>query len=324
MNYSSFAPACQADPQIQRRDDIDFDALNDNNLKALEALDAEARVDNKVKRTRVKSVYRDALFRPLFQAVAVLDDLRANGGTSVTYVTPSHPLYPVIHLTNSPTLPNVSSSYKPETLTDAEELRQARCWRDYAVILPGLREHVLPAAWRDLSDPARLEWFHHALRSLGHVHGFTLDLSRDIEAQVRTASSTAGWLSKRIARRLEAALGRHVDCWFALEVPSIIGCTCTASFSLRPKRLRRRGRRCAWLQASGTRFASTRPARRTNRAAFGRTTARRGGCSSGRDRSMGGSQESRGRSMAIGILRQSQFAGWRVSSISFGGSKSLS
>lgn len=217
MNYSSFAPACQADPQAKRPDGIDFDTLNDNDQKALEALD-EARVDNKVKRTRVKSVYRDALFRPLFQTVDALRGLQANGGTSVTIVTPSHPLYPVIHLTNSPTHPNVSSSYKPESLTDAEELRQARFWRDYAVILPGLRVHVLPAAWRDLSDPARLEWFHHALRSVGHVHGFTLNLSRDIEAQARAASSTAGWLSKRIARRLEAALGRDVNCWFALEV----------------------------------------------------------------------------------------------------------
>lgn len=31
-------------------------------------------------------------------------------------------------------------------------------------------------------------------------------------------AQAAGWLSKRIARRLQAALGREVDCWFALEI----------------------------------------------------------------------------------------------------------
>lgn len=217
MNDSSLAPACQADQQTKRRDDIDFDALNDNDLRALEALNAESHVDNKVKRTRVKSVYRDALFRPLFQAVAVLDDLQANGGTSVTYVTPSHPLYPVLHLNVSPSHPP-SPFYKPESLTGAEELRQARFWRAYQVVLPRLRQHTLPAPWRDLADPARLEWFHHAVRHSGPMRAFTLRLSADVEAQARNKPSTAGWLSKRTARRLEAALGREVDCWFALEV----------------------------------------------------------------------------------------------------------
>ncbi|TPN53900.1 hypothetical protein [Mesorhizobium sp. B1-1-7] len=216
MNYSSFAPACQAEAQITCAGDIDFDNLSDDDLKALNALEAEEQVDNKVKRTRVKSVYRDALFRPLFQGIAALDDLRANGGTSVTYATPSHPLFPVLHITNDRKPP--STLYKHEHLTDAEERLQARFWRDYAVQLQGLREHVVPAPWRDLSDPGRLEWFHHALRSQGDVKAFTLRLSDDVEARARKHASTAGWLSKRIARELEEALGRKVDYWFALEV----------------------------------------------------------------------------------------------------------
>lgn len=191
-------------------------SLAADDLKVLEAFDAEARVDNKVKRTRTKSVYRDALFRPLFQAVAALNELRVSGGTSVTSVTPSHPMFPVLHITNDHKRPD--PAYEPEGLTDAEEHRNARFWRDYAVRLHGLRKHVVPAPWRDLSDPARLEWFHHALRSLGPVEAFTLDLSREVEIQAKNAPSTVGWLSRRIARRLKQALTRKVDCWFTLEV----------------------------------------------------------------------------------------------------------
>lgn len=216
MDYSSFTPACQVHTQIGGGDNTDFETLSDDDLRALDTLEAKDRVDNKVKRTRRKSVYRDALFRPLFQAVAELDELRVNGGTSVTYATPSHPLFPVIHVTNDHKHP--STPYKHENLTDAEERRQARFWRDYAVRLSSLREHVIPAPWRDLSDPARLEWFHHALRSQGEVQAFTLRLSDDVEASARGQGSTAGWLSKRIARQLEGALGRKVDRWFALEV----------------------------------------------------------------------------------------------------------
>ncbi|OBQ75590.1 hypothetical protein A9K72_00410 [Mesorhizobium loti] len=216
MDYSGSAPGCQAHIQNTSGDNDDFDTLSDDDLNALNALEAEERVDNKVKRTRVKSVYRDALFRPLFQAVAELDKLRSTGGTSVTYATPSHPLFPVLHIINDH-MPS-STPYKHENLTDAEERRQARFWRDYDVIVNGLRKHVVPAPWRDLSDPARLEWFHHALRSQGEVQAFTLRLSDDVEASARGQGSTAGWLSKRIARQLEGSLGRKVDRWFALEV----------------------------------------------------------------------------------------------------------
>ncbi|ESY66311.1 hypothetical protein X742_19705 [Mesorhizobium sp. LNHC232B00] len=216
MDHSQLTSDCQAVCTGIGSSDSDFDTLSDDDLKALNVLEAEERVDNKVKRTRVKSVYRDALFRPLFQAVAELDVLRSTGGTSVTYATPSHPLFPVLHIINDHR-PS-STPYRHENLTDAEERRQARFWRDYDVIVNGLPKHVVPAPWRDLSDPARLEWFHHALRSQGEVQAFTLRLSEDVEASARGQGSTARWLSKRIARQLEGALGRKVDRWFALEV----------------------------------------------------------------------------------------------------------
>ncbi|TGS92708.1 hypothetical protein EN814_24000 [Mesorhizobium sp. M2D.F.Ca.ET.171.01.1.1] len=225
MNHSSFASARQTHEPTVLRDGLDFEHLGDDELDALESLEmevaeslkAQARVDNKVKRTRVKSVYRDALFRPLFQAVAISQTVAADGGTSVTSVTPSHPLYRVIRLDVTPAN-QPPAFYKPESLTDAEEVRHARFWRAYEVILPRLRQHQVPADWRDLADPSRLEWFHHAARHSGPLQAFTLQLSADTEALARGAKSTAGWLSKRITRRLRDLLARDVDCWFALEM----------------------------------------------------------------------------------------------------------
>ncbi|MES0179694.1 hypothetical protein NKJ86_13985 [Mesorhizobium sp. M0025] len=225
MNYSSLATACHSDEWTGNTGDANFDNLSDHDLEALEVLELElaaglekqARVDNKVKPTHVKSAYRDALFRPLFQAVAISEGVRANGGTSVTSVAPSHPLYPVIRYEVHPSYP-LAAFYKPEGLTHAEEIRHARFWRSYEHILPRLRQHTRPADWRDLSDPGRLEWFHHAVRHSGSNHAFSVNLSAHVEAQAKTQGSTAGWLSKRIARRLKAALGREVDCWFVLEV----------------------------------------------------------------------------------------------------------
>lgn len=200
-------------------------------IPATAAPAGQATVDKKIRRTRVKSAYRDALFRPLFQVVAALDDALASGGTSVTapsggetsitYATPSHPLYPVIHLAASTaTAPAIASgtSYRIEALTDEEEIRVARFWRDYAVRLAGLPQHRLPAPWRDLSDVAAIEWFHSGMRSSGPYMAFTLNLSPEVEQQARSEPRAADWFSKRIARNLRAALGRKVEFWFGFEL----------------------------------------------------------------------------------------------------------
>lgn len=171
-------------------------------------------VAKKVNRRRAKSLFRDALYRPVFQALEGLEGARAEGGTSVTYATPSHPLFPYLHLKSNLHSP-ASPPLAPEQLSDEEEARAARHWRAFIASTP--RKHRAPATWRDLSDEYRLEWFHHALRHAGPCTAFTLNLDADTEARVRSAPNGAGWLSKRIARQLKAALGQSVDFWFAFE-----------------------------------------------------------------------------------------------------------
>lgn len=192
---------------------------------------AQPSVVKKVKPNRSKSAYRDAHFRPLFEALSDLEEMDGYGGTSVTVSTPSHPTYPILHLTRpspasqpstqsppTPSIPKTSApAFSPKHLTPDEEERTARFWRAYDADLPGLRKHVTPADWRDLSDVAAVEWFHYAVRASGPSTGFTLNLSPAVEGQVRTSPESADWLSKRMARRLKDALGRKVEFWFAFE-----------------------------------------------------------------------------------------------------------
>ncbi|MHA6642306.1 hypothetical protein [Mesorhizobium sp. A623] len=210
MHYSQTAPECQP--------------YSEEYLPAPTTVNQPV-VDKKVKPTRAKSAYRDAQFHPLFQALTALEELEASGETSVTYHTPSHPHTPTIHLTSTgkrrtPASKSPAPIFPAEVLTDAEELRTARFWRAYSVIVPYLRKHSKPAQWRDLSDVASLEWFHYALRAGGPSMSFTLNLSPEVEALVRSQPNAAGWLSKRIARYLKDALGGAVAFWFAFEVAS--------------------------------------------------------------------------------------------------------
>lgn len=204
---------------------------------AVELLTADARqpshavvealqIDKKVKRSRVKSAYRDAKFRPLFRALQALEEAKRIGGTSVTYAFPSpttyrlpHTHYSRITLTDQ-TTPPIDPSFIPEILTDLEEVRDARFWSQYSVDLPFLRRHRVPAPWRDLSDPFRLEWFHHALRLNGGTVGFTLNLSDEVASKAREQKSSAGWIAKRIARELKVATGRKIPFFFTLELSS--------------------------------------------------------------------------------------------------------
>ncbi|MCV0394363.1 MAG: hypothetical protein K5872_13385 [Rhizobiaceae bacterium] len=174
-------------------------------------------VANIPKRRRVKSVYRDAKFRPWFQAVAALEQVQASGGTSVTWVTPAHPHFEIIRLTGPS---HTSATSIPpaitESLSDEEEERAARFWRSYASTTP--RQHRTPASWRVLSDEASLEWFHYAMCRDGDVSAFTLHFNDSIREQLAAVPSSAGWLGDRLSRRLKEALGRPVALWFAFDV----------------------------------------------------------------------------------------------------------
>ncbi|MBL0937167.1 MAG: hypothetical protein IBJ07_20705 [Rhizobiaceae bacterium] len=200
MHYSNFADAAQKNI-----------VLAGNNSAA-------ANVVRKARTKRVKSVYRDARFRPLFQGLAHLQAARLRGETSVIYATPSHPLFPILHL-NTDTLPSLSSlppyPLTPEPITEEETDADARHWRQFYADTP--RKQRTPASSRDLSDEARLEWFHHALRASGSVYSFTVNLSAHVSDIAKTKASAARWLQDRIAKRLNEAFGYTPDFWFVIE-----------------------------------------------------------------------------------------------------------
>lgn len=200
MDYSNFADAAQKNIVL----------AGDNS--------ATANVVKKARTKRVKSVYRDARFRPLFQGLAHLQATRLRGETSVIYTTPSHPLFPILHL-NTDTLPSLSSfphyPLTPEPLTEEEAEADARHWRQFYADTP--RKQRTPASSRDLSDEARLEWFHHALQVSGSFYSFTVNLSADVSGIAKTKASAARWLQGRIATRLKEAFGHTPDFWFVIE-----------------------------------------------------------------------------------------------------------
>ncbi|WP_187970068.1 hypothetical protein [Aquibium microcysteis] len=180
------------------------------------------KVDKKVKRTHAKSVGRDAAFRPVFQAFVALDQVRAAGGTSVTYHTPSYSYpYPFHSTLNRPTHRTVRLnasvvSHAPlitETLDDEEEDRTARFWHSRS--FQTARTYRTPAEFRDLSDEFAVEWFHYGLQTLGPTTDFTLNLSPEIEAK---AKQRPEWLLRRLRYHLQKVLGRKPEFWFALEL----------------------------------------------------------------------------------------------------------
>lgn len=182
--------------------------------------------DKKFNGRRLKSPYRDAQFRGLFQRLDDLGRIGTLGEPSVTSAMvvnapPSHtvssPAPTSSPLASSDANASLVQAFHPESLTTKEAARTRRFWRDFSIELPHLRQHRTPAAWRDLSDQAALEWFHHALRFTGPIAAVTVNLSPSVESMVRNSDNAAQWLSKRIYRQLEIALGRKVDCWFAFE-----------------------------------------------------------------------------------------------------------
>ncbi|GLQ82008.1 hypothetical protein GCM10007881_55290 [Mesorhizobium huakuii] len=173
------------------------------------------RGDKKGNLKHLKSPYRDAAFRHVFQGLDALEELEEDGATSVTVLLPLP----------SPSTPTATSSpstatptpYVRESLSPKDAACHERFWQSFSVYT-GLAAHDVPAVWRDLSDLSTLEWFHHSLRHTGPVHSFTLNLSPDIDRLARTKRSAVKWLSRRIDRQLKLALGRPIDFWFAVEL----------------------------------------------------------------------------------------------------------
>lgn len=76
--------------------------------------------------------------------------------------------------------------------------------------------------WRDRGEEVRGLFFHKALESEPGVKGFTLMLSRPIEALARAqGKGCLAWLHKRVVRKLKRLGGCHrggaVPFWFAIE-----------------------------------------------------------------------------------------------------------
>ena len=79
------------------------------------------------------------------------------------------------------------------------------------------RKHRTPARWRDACDPLKASYFHKALETIGPVHAFTANLSKEIEAEALSQKNPIDWLRRRISRNLRLALGRGVDFWIVAE-----------------------------------------------------------------------------------------------------------
>jgi hypothetical protein len=79
------------------------------------------------------------------------------------------------------------------------------------------RQYRTPAPWRDTSDLLRLCYVHRSLKEAGPTFTLNLNLNPATERLAKLQPDSARWLHKRLARRLEQALGRRVDLWFVLE-----------------------------------------------------------------------------------------------------------
>jgi len=190
-----------------------------NALKTPPAL--HSAVAKKGTRNRVKSVYRDAWFRPLFTGLALLRAEQIRGETSVTIGNPQHPLFSILRLDTR----NLQSLQRlppyplsAEDLNDAEIFADARNWKQFYVETPV--KHDKPATARELSPESRIEWLHHTLRLMGPAFDFTVHLSADISSLASSKPSAASWLQKRIAKRLRQQLGFNPEFWFIFEASS--------------------------------------------------------------------------------------------------------
>jgi hypothetical protein len=151
-------------------------------------------VDRSGKITRCVSPSRDAQFMREFQALLVHADEAVWKGTSVSK-TLATAMFPEM------------SPFK---------LRSKRMtWWELAG--PGPRNYRTPSDARDISVYLSAEYLMLALREIGPLHSFTLNLRPDIAAVACADPSARDFLRRRLSYHLEAILGRPVEFFFVIE-----------------------------------------------------------------------------------------------------------
>ena len=152
------------------------------------------KVDRSGKKTRFVAAYRDAQFMCDFQALLIHHDDTSWRATSVSKTLAST-MFPLV------------SSLKLRS--------KRRTWWELAA--PGRRNHRTPADPRDISVYLRAEYLMLALREIGPVHAFTLNLRPEIAIKACADPSTRDFLRRRLNYQLETILGRKVDLFFVIE-----------------------------------------------------------------------------------------------------------
>jgi hypothetical protein len=159
-----------------------------------------AEIVKSVKQKRRVSLYRDAQFMRCLQGLNELKRMGLLTPTSVSRL--SSLLYPL------------------NDSIFARRSKQEPWWLNLNGGEPHpkpARQYRSPAEWRDVSDTLHVHYLHLALTVLGPVHSFSLRLHASVEAQALSKPDALDWLSRRIARRLRAALGHPVECYCVLE-----------------------------------------------------------------------------------------------------------
>jgi hypothetical protein len=176
------------------------EGLQDDPRKPL----ALSEIVKSVKRNRRVSVFRDAAY---MRALQGLNEHGRAGLSPSTSVSRPSPLTPFLIYPLDDAIFERRSKQEPWwlRLNGGEPLPKPA------------RQFRTPADWRDVSDTLHIHYLHLALETLGPVHGFTLRLDDAVEAQAAAQPDALGWLGRRIARRLQAALGRSVQCYCVLE-----------------------------------------------------------------------------------------------------------
>ena len=152
------------------------------------------KVDRSGKKTRFVATSRDAQFMRDLQALLIHPDEASWKATSVSKTLAST-MFPLV------------SSLKLRS--------KRRTWWELAA--PGRRNHRTPADPRDISVYLRAEYLMLALREIGPVHAFTLNLRPEIAIKACADPSTRDFLRRRLNHHLEAVLGRTVDFFFVIE-----------------------------------------------------------------------------------------------------------
>src|SRR6185437_14166112 len=145
-------------------------------------------------KTRFIAQDRDALFMTDLEALLTHPDDAIWVSTSVSRPLASH-LFP--------------------SLTHLKKRSKRPTW--WQSIDTSRREFKTPSDARSMSVYLKAEYLMLALREIGPVHAFTLNLRPDIAAMACADPSTRDFLRRRLAHHLETLLGRAVDFFFVIE-----------------------------------------------------------------------------------------------------------